>query len=111
MDVVCAAIRVQAHNQAKSSATSALVKAQAGKEQKEQEVSELHHALEESNRKLQELKLQKTSSLDAAKKESSSLQKQVTDLREQLTQAESAAQVSPDVLLSCLNVAVMPIHA
>jgi hypothetical protein len=46
-------MRVQAHNQAKSSATSALVKAQASKEQKEQEVSELHHALEESNRKLQ----------------------------------------------------------
>lgn len=46
-------MRLQAHNQAKSSATSALVKAQAGKEQKEQEVSELHHALEESNRKLQ----------------------------------------------------------
>ena len=43
-------MHVQAHNQAKSSATSALVKAQAGKEQ---EVAELHHALEEANRKLQ----------------------------------------------------------
>lgn len=51
--MMCAAMRVQAHNQAKSSATSALVKAQAGKEQKEQEVAELHHALEEANRKLQ----------------------------------------------------------
>ncbi len=48
--MMCAAMCVQAHNQAKSSATSALVKAQAGKEQ---EVAELHHALEESNRKLQ----------------------------------------------------------
>lgn len=50
---MCAGMCVQAHNQAKSSATSALVKAQAGKEQKEQEVAELHHALEEANRKLQ----------------------------------------------------------
>lgn len=50
--------------------------------------------------------MQKTSSLDAAKKESSSLQKQVTDLQEQLTKAEAAAQVSPDVLLSRLNIEV-----
>lgn len=50
---MCAGMCVQAHNQAKSSATSALVKAQAGKEQKEQEVAELHHALEEANCKLQ----------------------------------------------------------
>ncbi len=51
--VTRAVMHVQAHNQAKSSATNALVKAQAGKEQKEQEVAELHHALEEANRKLQ----------------------------------------------------------
>jgi len=57
------------------------------------------------------VKVQKTSSLDAAKKESSGLQKQVTDLQEQLTKAESAAQVSPDVLLSCRNTDVMPMHA
>lgn len=57
------------------------------------------------------MKVQKTSSLDAAKKESSGLQKQVTDLQEQLTKAESAVQVSPDVLLSRLNIEVMPIHA
>ena len=104
-------MRMQAHNQAKSSATSGLAKAQAGKEQKEQEVSELQHALEESNRKLQELKVQKTSSLDAAKKETTGLQKQVTDLQEQLTKAESAAQVTPDVLLSCLDIEMMPRHA
>jgi len=55
--------------------------------------------------------VQKTSSLDAAKKESSGLQKQVTDLQEQVTKAESAAQVSPDVFFSCLNIEVMPIHA
>lgn len=55
--------------------------------------------------------MQKTSSLDAAKKESSGLQQQVTDLQEQLTKAESAAQVSPDILLSHLNIEVMPLHA
>lgn len=44
---------VQAHNQAKSSATSALQKAQAAKDRKEQEVADLHHSLEEANQKLQ----------------------------------------------------------
>ena len=43
---------------------------------------------------LQELKVQKASSLDAAKNESSSLQKQVTDLQDQLAKVESAAEVS-----------------
>ena len=44
---------MQAHNQAKSSATSALQKAQAAKDRKEQEVADLHHSLEEANHKLQ----------------------------------------------------------
>ncbi len=44
---------LQAHNQAKSSATSALEKLQTAKDKKEQEVADVYHSLEEANRKLQ----------------------------------------------------------
>lgn len=44
---------MQAHNQAKSSANSAMQKAQAGKEAKELELAAVHHSLEEANQKLQ----------------------------------------------------------
>ena len=44
---------VQNHNQAKASANSAMQKAQAGQEAKEQELAAVHHNLEEVNQKLQ----------------------------------------------------------
>ncbi len=43
---------------------------------------------------MQEVKLQKTSSLDAAKKESSELQKQVSTLQSELDKAQTNIDVS-----------------
>lgn len=65
-------------------------------------LSRLHANTDRRGRCLQDARLQKKSSLEAAQKEAAQLQKEVTDLKADLQSAESTVEVSIQNPVTCV---------